>query len=412
MTTVDTVPSVIPRSAEKPMSIMEDRIPLILVDLEHAPGRSQRLIWELATRLSPARFDLQVWLSSVPGSDELASVLAERGVAVERLAAVDSAWDLKSRLAIRARLKRTSPRLLHLHAGAAPAERSLSALVESANEAPLVVTAHAVGGDVAGPRTPFWARLLERADAVSVSCVAEVEIMAREHPTARTRLRVVRPGVDFPDWESETESAHRWRGRMFAGPLHPLWVCAAPLEPGKGHGALLDALAMMRSRGLAFTAALAGEGSLGSALDRRIAELGLEDRVKRVGWPADLGGLLLAADAVVLPSAWESQPLILMEAMARARPVIASSVGGIPELVTDGLNGRLCPSSDSAALAALLESFQRHPDAAMRLGKKAAESVLGGLTWDHTIETYESIYDEVLGLATFQLEEHSMPVER
>jgi glycosyltransferase involved in cell wall biosynthesis len=189
-------------------------------------------------------------------------------------------------------------------------------------------------------------------------------------------------------------------------------VCAAPLEPGKGHGALLDALATMRGRGLAFTAVLAGDGSLGAALDRRIVELGLQESVERVGWPEDLGGLLQAADAVILPSAWESQPLVLMEAMARGRPVIASSVGGIPELVTDGLNGRLCPSSDPAALAAVLESFQRHPDAATRLGRRAAESVLGCLTWEHAVETYESIYDEVLGLATFQLEEQAIEVQR
>jgi glycosyltransferase involved in cell wall biosynthesis len=123
--------------------------------------------------------------------------------------------------------------------------------------------------------------------------------------------------------------------------------------------------------------------------------------VRFLGRLDDVGPLLLAADAVVLPSRWEGLPLALLEALARGRPVVASAVGGIPDVIEDGVHGRLVPPEDAAALAAALEDFARRSDAALRLGRAGQRRVRESYTWERVVESFESIYDEVLGLATF-----------
>ena len=164
---------------------------------------------------------------------------------------------------------------------------------------------------------------------------------------------------------------------------------------------LIEALARVRAKGIEFVAVLAGEGSLRETLERQVNEAGLADRVHFAGRVDPLGPLLMACDACVLPSLWEGLPLVVLEALARARPVVASRVGGIPEAVEDGVTGRLVPPGDPAALAAVLEDFYRRADAAMRLGLAGAERVLESFTWERVIEAFESLYDVVLGLASF-----------
>jgi len=174
--------------------------------------------------------------------------------------------------------------------------------------------------------------------------------------------------VDTPDEAAERPAVRRVREELGAGVLRPLWVCAGRLEEQKGQDVLLDALAEVRRRGLEFVAVLAGDGSLRPALEQRARTLGLEANVRFAGQVEDLGPLLGAADVVALPSRWEGMPLVLLEALARGRPVVASAVGGVPEVVTDGEHARLVPPGDVAALATALETFHRHPDEALRMG--------------------------------------------
>ena len=95
-----------------------------------------------------------------------------------------------------------------------------------------------------------------------------------------------------------------------------------------------------------------------------------------------------AADAVALPSLFEGLPLVLLEAMAAARPVVATAVGGIPDLVEDGRTGRLVAPGDPAALAAALAGVAADPEAARRLGAAARERVVEGNSWEAIARRY------------------------
>lgn len=377
------------------------RVKLVLAESGSAVGGTERVVWELATRLPASRYDVRVWLGTAPGVDEFAAALENRGIAVERVPEVGSRWDWRRMLSTWHRLRRDHPALLHLHHVWPSADRYLPALARGAGIPHLVVTEHIVGHPNSAAQRSLKRHELSGADAVTAVCGAVADSIARDYSLPRTRVRVVPNGADLPNEGAEWPAARRVRESLGAGVLRPLWVCAARLEEQKGHAVLLDAAARVRERGIDFVLALAGGGSLRPALEARAGELGLAERVRFLGRVDAIGPLLLAADACVLPSLWEGLPLSLLEAMARGRPVVASAVGGVPETIEDGVHGRLVPAGDASALAAVLEEFQRRPDAARQLGTRAAERVRQRYTWARVIEAFEAVYDDVLGLASF-----------
>jgi glycosyltransferase involved in cell wall biosynthesis len=382
------------RTESQPVSVL-------LAESGRAMGGTERVVWELATRLPRERFDVTVWLPEAAGVDELAASLAARGVKVDRVAEVESRWDWKGMFQTWRRLKRLSPALLHLHHVWPASDRYLPSLAEAAGVPRLVLTEHIVGQPHSPGQKLLKRRELARADAVTAVCGAVAESLVHDYGVPRDRVRVVPNGADLPDEAAEQPAARRMRAALGASAIRPLWVCAARLEEQKGHALLLEALAELRRRGLDFVVALAGEGSQRESLERRVAGLGLSDCVRFLGMVEEIGPLLAAADGVVMPSRWEGLPLTLLEALARGRPVVASAVGGIPEVIEDRISGRLVPPGDVAALTEALEWLHRRADLAAALGREGAARVRESFTWDRVVEAFEEVYDDVMGLASF-----------
>lgn len=192
-------------------------------------------------------------------------------------------------------------------------------------------------------------------------------------PQAAGRIHVVRCGVDL--------------GRFGAPPRRrpdvPTFVCVASLREHKGHGVLLDACGILRTRGVRFRVALVGGGELRRALARRIAREGLSGAVElRGALPHEaIPGVLAGATAMVLPSVrarngqMEGIPVALMEAMAAGVPVIATRLSGIPELVEDGANGLLVEERDAAALADAMARLASDASLGDRLAEAARRTV-------------------------------------
>ena len=150
-------------------------------------------------------------------------------------------------------------------------------------------------------------------------------------------------------------------------------VFAGRLGPQKAVGVLLEALRHISD----VTLVIAGDGPERPTLERRVAELGLDTRVRFLGSvPREtVLRLFRASDASVLPSAWENFPHTVVEALAVGCPVIATAVGGVPEVVRDGENGLLVPPGDAAALADAIERFFGDATLRERLHGAAAPSV-------------------------------------
>ncbi len=171
------------------------------------------------------------------------------------------------------------------------------------------------------------------------------------------------------------------------------------LAPRKDYGTLLEALALLAGRGRAFQVVLVGDGPERAALESRAAALGLGARVRFLGEREDVERLLRAMDVFVLSSREEGIPNALLEAMAAARPVVATAVGGTPEVVRDGETGWLVPPGSPAALADALEQALAHPDEARRRGAAARRAVEAAMGIDAMVRRHEAFYARVAGAA-------------
>jgi glycosyltransferase involved in cell wall biosynthesis len=357
-------------------------------------GVTERVVWELATRLPPARFAVHVWLPPGEGLDELARWLENRGTAVTRIGEPGSRWQWRPWAALGSALRRQRPEILHVHTDASERHQGLPALARLAGVPHVIVSVHGL------PDPRPW-RTLRKADVVTTVCESAAETFIHEKHIPRARLRVVPHAADPADPVAEQPVAHRVRETLGAGRFRPLLICAARLEESKGHDVLLDALERLARRDHDFVVGLAGEGARRAILERRVVELGLAPRVRFLGEVEALGPVLLAADLVVLPSREEAMPLSLLEAMARARPIVATRVGGVPDVIEHGEHGLLVAPGDPVALADAIARLAQDSELAQRLGEQAAERVRSAFTWRHALERFETIYDELLGLAGF-----------
>jgi sugar transferase (PEP-CTERM/EpsH1 system associated) len=144
---------------------------------------------------------------------------------------------------------------------------------------------------------------------------------------------------------------------------------------------------------------LVGDGPERAALTVAIAQHGLEELVWLAGDREDIPDLLACMDVFVLPSLGEGISNTVLEAMATGLPVIATRVGGNPELVQDGVTGLLVPVADVPALAAAIVALADDPCLCERMGRAAVQRVTTEFDWERTVSAYLQIYDELLGLA-------------
>jgi glycosyltransferase involved in cell wall biosynthesis len=174
---------------------------------------------------------------------------------------------------------------------------------------------------------------------------------------------------------------------------HGLVVFSGRCEASKGIFDLLEAAGVLRAQVPGLRIECAGDGDLGK-VQRYAQSMGMAARVKLRGWLDRRASedLLGRASAFVLPSYAEGLPMSLLEAMAAGCPVVATRVGGIPDLVTDGVDGLLVPPGDPDALAAALLRILRDRDFAERLGNAARATIANRYAAERSLERLEHLY--------------------
>ena len=262
--------------------------------------------------------------------------------------------------------------------------------------AAVAVTVHNLVLDETAGRSIRFKRLLERmvfkrADAL-IAVSPEVGGYVHEH-TARP-VRVIRPLGPPPVAHRDHEEVRRALG---ATDRQSLVVCVARLHPQKGLPTLIEASQLLVQRGVDVRVAIVGEGPSASELHRLIGGLDLESTVVLAGPSDNAPDEMAAADLVVIPSVWESGPLVLSEALLLLRPVVATPVGLVPEVVRDGESGRIVPIGDPRALAQAITQVLADPDGAAAMacaGREAVKRVLGP---EALVAATGDLYRELLG---------------
>ena len=169
------------------------------------------------------------------------------------------------------------------------------------------------------------------------------------------------------------------------------------LHPCKGHEFFLRALARLQHEQINVHGLIVGEGQIGTELRSLAAQLELADRVTFTGYVDDVIRYLAVMDVVAVPSIQDSLPLVALEAMAYARPVVASAIGDLPHAITDGVNGYIVPIGDSAALAARLRSLACDPEARRRIGAAGRQRIIEAFSADAMSRALEAQYASVTG---------------
>jgi len=177
----------------------------------------------------------------------------------------------------------------------------------------------------------------------------------------------------------------------FAG-SEPRLLCVGRLIPIKGHLVLLRALADVRSRGLDVTLDVAGRGPLAPALASYARELGVGEAVRFLGFVSPVERALEGAAIVVVPSLGEGFGMVALEAMERSRPVVASAVGGLPEIVADGETGLVVPAGEADALADAIATLAGDLPRAAAMGRAGRERVVSTFTPERCVERTEELY--------------------
>lgn len=296
---------------------------------------------------------------------------------------------------LRSLLQREGADVLHTHtlAGAGIPARV------AARSAGVQVVAHMHAPETYRPGPAGW--LLRQLDVrtsrlahavVSVSSPI-TELLVRQG-YASTKIVTVPNGVELPDLTSVVADPRPGLG-IASGT--PFVLSVGRLDESKGQLDLIDAVAVLHARGLAVTVVLVGADPHGRKYETRLRERadarGVHDRIVFAGFRADVGALLDTADAVALPSHSEGISLVLLEAMAHARPIVATAVGGTPSVVEHERSALLVPPRDPEALATALERVLTNPSLARELGGAARHRVETSFTLAQATRRVLGLYD-------------------
>jgi len=184
------------------------------------------------------------------------------------------------------------------------------------------------------------------------------------------------------------------RAALGAGDRDLVFLTLAALVRRKGVDVLLEAARLLAERGLRPLVWIAGDGPERKVLEARAA--GLHTQVRFLGRRSDVADLLAACDVFVLPSRREGLGVAALEAMTVGRPVVASAVGGLRDVVVDDRSGLLVPPEDPAALAEALARLAGDERLRERLGSAGAERVREGFLAEQMVSSYVDLYARVL----------------
>jgi glycosyltransferase involved in cell wall biosynthesis len=231
---------------------------------------------------------------------------------------------------------------------------------------------------------------------ICVSEAVQQSAEAKAKVKGKTRLQTIRNGVDWHDILAARHDPAETRAELAVPPADKVVVHVASFTPKKRHEDLLHAARLLLDEQPDVTFLLVGDGPLRTEMEARARELGVEHKVRFLGHRLDAVRIMAAGDLFVLPSLYEGLPISLLEAMAVGRPAVATRVGAIPEVVTEGVNGLLVEPCDPPLLAASMRQVLNDPVMQERFSRNAVQRVTAEFGIDVMVRSVERLYEDVL----------------
>jgi glycosyltransferase involved in cell wall biosynthesis len=219
------------------------------------------------------------------------------------------------------------------------------------------------------------------------------EILKKIEGIKEEKINVIYNGIDI----SKFSSNHRTQIRKQLGIDNNIVLTfTATFHPSKGHKYLLESVGMLKKNYPNVVLLLIGDGVLRSNLGALTKQLNIEDNVRFLGYRTDIPDILSATDIYVHSSVEEGFGIAIIEAMAVGLPVVATNVGGIPEIITNGENGILVPPENPHALAEAIIDLIEHTEQRKILAEKGRQHVTANFTDEIMVKKYMEVYNNVI----------------
>jgi glycosyltransferase involved in cell wall biosynthesis len=345
-------------------------------------GGLEKLLVDFVRNADRSRFDLRVVTLGARG--RLAAEVEALGSSVDALNTPPGLFArARSIVSLARRFRRDRIDVVHTHSEGPLLYGSTAARLAGVKR--VIHTRHH-GPDLGNSRRAIAAMALATRWVDRVACVSDAG--ARQsicEGVAASKVVTVWNGIDLDRFA--------YRGPNPEGSA----VIVARLSPEKDHATLLRAASLALRADPGFRLEIAGDGPCHEDLKRLANELELGDCVRFLGRVDDVPALLARASMLVLSSTMEGISLTLLEAMARGLPVVATCVGGNPEVVIDGETGLLVPAGSPAALAHAMVSLRHSPDLCRSMGRAGRERAEQFFDIKQMVSTYESMYLDTNG---------------
>ena len=346
------------------------------------------------------------------GEDSMGFVADELGIDVVKIdelgREISPFRDLLATVRLARVIRRERPQILHTHTAKAGAVGRLAALLAGPARPPVIVHTfhgHVLRGYFGPVRTRFFLAL-ERWLAAHTTALIAVGPQVRDDLVALgvappERFVVVRLGIELEERVRPQDDGRAETRRYLGLPGDRFvvgWV--GRMTAVKRTDDVLEAFRLVREQGVDACLCLVGDGPDRERIERRAAELGVIRDTLFLGYQEDVAPYYAAFDALVLPSANEGTPVSVIEALAAETPVVATRVGGVPDVVREGEEGFLVDAGDTAELAERLTRLAGDAQLRRRLGKSGRERVVKRYAVDRLLDDIDRLYRELLRAAS------------
>ena len=362
----------------------------------------------LAAGLQSRGYQTTLVAGSLARGEDSMAFLAERlGVSVvsvpEIQREVSALHDARSVLRVADLIRRERPHILHTHTAKAGAIARAAAVLASDARPPVVLHTfhgHVLKGYFGPGRTAFFRQVeqtLARLSDVLVAVSPEVrdELIALG-VAPRRKFAVIRLGIPVEERLSDATANEDYR-RLYGIPRDAFvigWV--GRMTGVKATGAVIDIVKATRDRGVDAALCMVGDGPDRERLEQRAHELGIARSCFFVGYQEHIAGYYGLFDAFVLPSVTEGTPVSAIESLASGTPVVANRVGGIPDVVRDGVDGFLVEVGDVDAAGERLAELARDAALRRRLGEAGRARVLERYSVSRLVDDVDRLYRSLL----------------
>lgn len=342
------------------------------------------------------------------GEDSMAFVAEGRDVEIVRIdelgREISPLRDLAATVRLARLIRRERPDILHTHTAKAGTVGRVAALLAGRRRPPIVV--HTFHGHVLrgyfGPVRSLVFRLLERWLAAHTTALIAVSPQVRDdlvdlHVAPPERFAVIRLGIELDERVNGAQNGRLESRRYLGIPPDRFavgWI--GRMTAVKRTDDVLLAFKRLRDEGVDAVLCLVGDGPDRVQLERRAHELGVMRDTLFLGYQEDVAPFYAAFDALVLPSSNEGTPVSAIEALAAGRPVVATRVGGVPDVVEEGKDGFLVEPGATEQLADRLGQLARDPELRAQMGRAGRERVLPRYAVDRLVDDVDRLYRSLL----------------